>query len=378
MASRKVIYGIIILILAAVSIFDILYYGGKLTNAGVVALTDYVSAHVATCLIPAFFISGAIAALISKESVLKYFGADTKKVLAYSVAAVSGAILAVCSCTILPLFAGIRRKGAGLGPAITFLFSGPAINVLAIFYSAQLLGWDLGLARAIVSVAMSVWIGLIMAFLFKKSEEREVSRRTTVKSTQKANPEHRLSLRSIRNPLFLILQVLILIIGTAQFLSFQTKIIGIIILIAGVLLSLKLWFTRSEIMVWLRETLNITELIFPILLIGVYIAGWLTVLIPQQIVGQYLGGNSFSANLIASVIGAVMYFATLTEVPIVKSLMILGMGRGPALALLLAGPSLSLPSMIVITRIMGLKKTACYVTLVVLIATLAGLLFGLI
>jgi len=378
MASRKVIYGIIILILAAVSIFDILYYGSQLTNAGVVALTDYVSAHVATCLIPAFFISGAIAALISKESVLKYFGADTKKVLAYSVAAVSGAILAVCSCTILPLFAGIRRKGAGLGPAITFLFSGPAINVLAIFYTAQLLGWDLGLARAIVSVAMSIWIGLIMAFLFKKSEEREVSRRTTVKSTQKANPENRLSLRSIRNPLFLILLVLILIIGTAQFLSFQTKIIGIFVLIAGVLLSLKLWFTRSEIMVWLRETLNITELIFPILLIGVYIAGWLTVLIPQQIVGQYLGGNSFSANLIASVIGAVMYFATLTEVPIVKSLMILGMGRGPALALLLAGPSLSLPSMIVLARIMGLKKTACYVTLVVLIATLAGLLFGLI
>jgi hypothetical protein len=225
---------------------------------------------------------------------------------------------------------------------------------------------------------MSVWIGLIMAFLFKKSEGMEVSRRTTVKSTQKVNPENRLSLRSIRNPLFLILQVLILIIGTAQFLSFQTKIIGIFVLIAAVLLSLKLWFTRSEIMVWLRETLNITELIFPILLIGVYIAGWLTVLVPQQIVGQYLGGNSFSANLIASVIGAVMYFATLTEVPIVKSLMVLGMGKGPALALLLAGPSLSLPSMIVLARVLGLKKTACYVTLVVLIATLAGLLFGLI
>jgi len=367
---------IVIAVIAAVTFWDILFFDWRLTSSGSLALMDYVSAHVITCLIPAFFISGAIVALISKESVLRYFGAGTRKTLAYSVASVSGAILAVCSCTILPLFTGIRRKGAGLGPAVTFLFAGPAINVLAIFYSAQLLGWDIGLARAIFSVSMSVWIGLAMSYLFKRSEE--FTQTQTVKRLVKArDPSGGFTLRSLRNPIFLVLLVLVLIFGTAQFLIFEVKLIGILILIILILTALKIWFTRSEVKIWLRETLNIAELIFPILLIGVYLAGWLTVLVPQEIVGQYLGGNRLLSNLVASVLGAVMYFATLTEVPIVKSLMLLGMGRGPALALLLAGPSLSLPSMIVISRILGIKKAIAYIILVVISAAGAGLLFGM-
>jgi hypothetical protein len=367
----------VISIIAVISFWDIIFFNQRLTSSGVTALIDYVSAHVLTCLIPAFFISGAIVALISKESVLRYFGSGTRKPVAYSVASVSGAILAVCSCTILPLFTGIRRKGAGLGPAITFLFAGPAINVLAIFYSAQLLGWDIGIARAIFSVSMSVWIGLAMSYLFKRSEE--TSRSPIAKPLDKIhNPSSGFALRSLRNPIILILLVLVLIFGTAQFLTFEVKLIGILILIALILIALKAWFTRPEVNIWLRETLNIAELIFPILLIGVYLAGWLTVLVPQDIVSQYLGGNSLLSNLVASIIGAIMYFATLTEVPIVKSLMLLGMGRGPALALLLAGPSLSLPSMIVIGRILGPRKTIAYITLVVISAAAAGLLFGMV
>lgn len=363
--------------IAVISFWDILFFNWRLTSSGTLALIDYISAHVVTCLIPAFFISGAIVALISKESVLRYFGAGTSKALAYSVASISGAILAVCSCTILPLFTGIRRKGAGLGPAVTFLFAGPAINVLAIFYSAQLLGWGVGLARAIFSVSMSVWIGLAMSYLFKRSEEAsqtQIARRLA----RAKDPSSGFNLRSLRNPVFLILLVMVLIIGTAQFLTFEVKLIGILILIILTLAALKAWFTRLEVNIWLRETLNIAELIFPILLIGVYLAGWLTVLVPQEIVSRYLGGNSLLSNLVASIIGAIMYFATLTEVPIVKSLMLLGMGRGPALALLLAGPSLSLPSMIVLGRILGPKKTIAYIVLVVMSAAAAGLLFGMV
>jgi len=377
MISRRASYSIVISAIAVISFWDILFFNWRLTSSGTLALIDYISAHVVTCLIPAFFISGAIVALVSKESVLRYFGAGTSKALAYSVASISGAILAVCSCTILPLFTGIRRKGAGLGPAVTFLFAGPAINVLAIFYSAQLLGWDVGLARAILSVLMSVWIGLAMSYLFRRSEE--VSQTQIAKRLARAeDPSSGFTLRSLRNPVFLILLVVVLIIGTAQFLTFEVKLIGILILIILTLAALKAWFTRLEVNIWLRETLNIAELIFPILLIGVYLAGWLTVLVPQKIVSLYLGGNSLLSNLVASIIGAVMYFATLTEVPIVKSLMLLGMGRGPALALLLAGPSLSLPSMIVLGRILGPKKTIAYIILVVMSAAAAGLLFGMV
>lgn len=377
MISRRASYSIVISAIAVISFWDILFFNWRLTSSGTLALIDYISAHVVTCLIPAFFISGAIVALISKESVLRYFGAGTSKALAYSVASISGAILAVCSCTILPLFTGIRRKGAGLGPAVTFLFAGPAINVLAIFYSAQLLGWGVGLARAIFSVSMSVWIGLAMSYLFKRSEEAsqtQIARRLA----RAKDPSSGFNLRSLRNPVFLILLVMVLIIGTAQFLTFEVKLIGILILIILTLAALKAWFTRLEVNIWLRETLNIAELIFPILLIGVYLAGWLTVLVPQEIVSRYLGGNSLLSNLVASIIGAIMYFATLTEVPIVKSLMLLGMGRGPALALLLAGPSLSLPSMIVLGRILGPKKTIAYIVLVVMSAAAAGLLFGMV
>jgi len=335
--------------------------------AGINALTEYLSAHVLTCLIPALFIAGAIAVFLKKESVLKYLGPRTKKHISYSVAAVSGTILAVCSCTILPLFAGIMKRGAGLGPAITFLFSGPAINLLAIIYTAQVLGFDIGAARAIAAISMSVVIGLIMSVIFKKKSEKSDSKPLDLASKSSRSKTTSLS--------FFALLVGILIVNGLQ-IDFNLKLAVFAVLLTLLIVLLKLRFSKKDNIEWFKETWGITKLIIPYLLIGVFIAGIVGFLLPREIVQAYLGGNSLLANLIASVFGAFMYFATLTEVPIIGELMKLGMGKGPALALLLAGPSLSLPSMLVIRKILGNKQTLVYVSLVIIFSTIAGLLFG--
>jgi hypothetical protein len=330
------------------------------------ALLEYLSAHVLTCLIPAFFIAGAIAVFVSQASVLKYFGASARKTVAYSVASVSGAILAVCSCTILPLFAGIHKRGAGLGPAIAFLYSGPAINILAVVYSARLLGYDLGIARAVGAVFFSIIIGLIMAFIWRKEESRKANN-----PAELVLPQEEENVRpQIITLFYFAVLVGILVFGAAQ----KWLITGILVAVLG--LTLYRWFRREELGFWMYQTWELFKKIFPILIAGVFVAGIVKALLPQQIVEQWLGGNGLRPTFIASVFGALMYFSTLTEVPIIRALMDLGMGRGPALTLLLAGPALSLPNMIVIARIMGIKKTAVYVCLVVVMSTVTGLIFG--
>jgi len=334
-----------------------------LLKAGLLALLEYLSAHVLTCLVPAFFIAGGIAVFVSQASVMKYFGARAKKVLSYGVASVSGTILAVCSCTVLPIFAGIHKRGAGLGPAIAFLYSGPAINVLAIVYSARLLGFDLGAARAIGAVSFSILIGLAMAFLFR--HEVRLGEDLPLMEEMKTRPLW-------KTTVYFAVLVGILVFGAAK----QWLVTGL--LLALLLLLLKLWFKKEELKEWMRQTWGLAWKIFPVLLAGVFVAGMLKALLPEAWVRQVVGGNGLLANFVASVFGAFMYFSTLTEVPIVRAFMDMGMGKGPALALLLAGPSLSLPSMIVLIRIMGWLKTAAYVSLVVIMATLTGMLFGII
>ena len=335
-------------------------------NSGVRALIEYLSAHVLTCLVPAFFIAGAIAVFVSNASVMKYFGAKAKKVLAYSIASVSGAILAVCSCTILPLFAGIHKRGAGLGPAIAFLYSGPAINILAIVYSARLLGFDLGLARAVGAVIFSIVIGLIMAFIWRKEELEKTNNPGELVLPQE---EEKTKPQGITLFYFAIL-VGILVFGAAQ----KWTVTTILLIMLG--LVLYRWFQKDELKYWMEQTWDLFKKIFPILLAGVFVAGIIKSLLPQQMVELWLGGNGLRPTFIASIFGSLMYFSTLTEVPIIRALMDLGMGRGPALTLLLAGPALSLPNMIVIAGIMGIKKTGVYVFLVVIMATISGLIFG--
>ncbi|WP_440951554.1 permease [Methanococcoides sp. FTZ1] len=327
------------------------------------SVQEYLALHVLLCLVPAFFLAGAIASLFSKESVLKFFGADAPKYVSYSVAAASGCLLAVCSCTVLPLFAGIYKRGAGIGPATTFLFSAPAINILAIVYTAKILGYDLGLARAVVAVSLSIAVGLTMAAIF----ERGMVERKKISTF--GDEKH-------KNSAFLFALLLGILVVPEIFGSWLLMMAILVPLVAiTVYFSFK-WFTHEELSAWMGETWFLVKQITPLLLIGVFFAGIIVEVLPSEYVVRFVGGDTVSSYLIASTSAALMYFSTLTEVPIISALTVLGMGKGPALSMLLAGPALSLPNMIVISRVMGAKRGASYITLVVVIATLAGLGFG--
>jgi hypothetical protein len=337
----------------------------QVLQGGWEALLEYLSAHVLTCLIPAFFIAGAISLFISQGAILRYFGPKANKLLSYSVASVSGTILAVCSCTVLPLFGGIYKRGAGLGPAVAFLYSGPAINVLAIVYTARILGFDLGIARAIGAIAFAAGIGLIMAFIFRKDESLKDSSVFDALDTESGKPWW-------QQIIFFGSLIGILIFAASKN-WILTGVFSVVLLIV-----LWRWFKRGEIWMWMKETWRFVRLIVPWLLGGVFLAGIIVFFVPQEAVTSWVGSNSILANFIASVLGALMYFATLTEVPIISAFMDLGMNKGPVLALLLAGPALSLPNMLVIRSIMGTKRTLTYVGLVILFATLSGWIFGMI
>jgi uncharacterized membrane protein YraQ (UPF0718 family) len=385
----------------------------------------YAQEHVILCLLPAFLIAGAIAVFVRQAAVIKYLGARANKVLAYSVASVAGAILAVCSCTILPLFAGIYKRGAGLGPASTFLYSGPAINVLAIILTARVLGLELGVARAVGAIVFSIIIGLLMHVFFREEEvagddenelmEDEDARPLWQDTIYFASMVGILIFANMGEPAestglwasiysakwlitalfavafalmvvgYLGLQwwrvvlaalpaiILALIFPDKPVISFAAGIIGLSVITSA---------NKGEAGDWFRSSWDFAKQILPLLLIGVLIAGALLGrpgeegLIPSTWVSQAVGGNSLYANLFASVVGAFMYFATLTEVPILQGLLGSGMGKGPALALLLAGPALSLPNMLVIRSVLGTKKTTVFILLVVVMATITGLIYG--
>jgi uncharacterized protein len=386
----------------------------------------YAQEHVVLCLIPAFFIAGAIAVFISQASVMKYLGPTANKVLSYGVSSVSGSVLAVCSCTVLPLFSGIYRMGAGIGPATAFLYSGPAINVLAIILTARVLGAPLGIARAVGAVLFSIVIGLIMGFLFRKEEAEK-------KAGMMAMPEPEIRRPLWQNGLFFALMIAILVFANwgkpdgnsgiwYQVHSVKWLITGIAAVILALVLNrwfeIKAWklillaipvvgtaFTfpgypivtfaigaiglglitstdKGEAEEWFGQTWDFTKQILPLLLMGVLAAGLLLGrpggegIIPSGWVDWAVGGNSFSSNLFASVVGAFMYFATLTEIPILQGLIGNGMGNGPALALLLSGPALSLPNMLVIRSVLGNKKTIAFILLVIIMSTLCGMIFG--
>lgn len=386
----------------------------------------YAREHVLLCLVPAFFIAGAISVFVRQEAVIRYLGARAKKWMAYSVASVSGTILAVCSCTVLPLFASIHRRGAGLGPAIAFLYSGPAINALAIILTARVLGMELGVARAIGAVVFSVVIGLLMSLIFKDQAEGNKA----VEENSDPVPSRPLW----QNTVFLGLLVAVLIFANwgepQESAGFWHTVFVIkwwltafaalglgwvlhawlghswwrVIGAAVPAVALALLFPRVPLLAfgagavglsiltstaagesgdWFASSWGFAKQIFPLLFFGVLFAGALLGrpghegLIPSQWVSAAVGGNSLQANFLASVVGAFMYFATLTEVPILQGLIGSGMGKGPALSLLLAGPALSLPSMLVINGILGFKKTAVYVSLVVIMATVTGLIYGM-
>ncbi|MCX8104625.1 MAG: permease [Ignavibacterium album] len=392
------------------------------------ALTKwYAQEHVLLCLVPAFFIAGVIAVFISQASIIKHFGAKAKKWKAYFIASVSGTILAVCSCTVLPLFSSIHKRGAGLGPAIAFLYSGPAINILAIILTARVLGLELGIARVIGAVSFSIIIGLIMEFIYHKEEKEKADAQLALPEVDEVRPLWQTSLHFFIlvailvfvnwgkpletdgfwyfmysnkwyitsllgvgfaisliyiigvNKLYVVLGVIVVIISAILFYHNPT----VPFVISVVATTIALTYTEGEPNQWLGESWGFTKQIMPLLGAGVIVAGFLLGsaegnggIIPKDWIYSLVGGNSLFSNFFASVTGAFMYFATLTEIPILQGLINNGMGKGPALALLLAGPALSLPNMIVIRSVIGTQKTVVYVSLVVIMATISGLIYG--
>ncbi len=353
-------------------------------------LKDYARQHVLLCLVPAFFIAGAIGQFVSQGAVLRYLGAKAPRPVAYGVASISGSILAVCSCTVLPLFASIYRRGAGLGPATAFLYSGPAINVLAMILTARVLGLQLGLARAIGAVLFAVVVGVLMAALFRR-EEAERQRNGADPFAAAAALDHG-SRQGWQDAAFLGTMVAILVFAnwgaSNQAVGFFAAVYRVhwpltAALLVALFWMMFRWYSRDELGQWVQASWGFAKQITPLLLGGILVSGWLmgrpgldAGLVPSSWVAQVVGGNSLGANFLASFVGALMYFATLTEVPILQTLLGSGMGQGPALALLLAGPALSLPSMLVINAYLGPRKTAAYVALVVVMATATGWLYG--
>ncbi|MDD5728407.1 MAG: permease [Victivallales bacterium] len=422
-------------LLAIAGVFLACFYlpvgSGRFDNAVLEAfqlVKWYAREHVLLCLIPAFFIAGAISVFVSQASVIKYLGAKANKVLAYTVASVSGTILAVCSCTVLPLFAGIYKMGAGLGPACAFLYSGPAINVLAIILTARVLGIELGFARAAGAIIFSVVIGVLMQLIFRKEE------------TVKAAAEMQMPTAEVKRPLWQNALYFASLVGILVFANwgkadsnfglwafiyaakwYITAVFGVILgVILTVWFDFKWWKTvfiavpvavlailfpdmpllafsagviglsafvstdKGECGEWFSSSWGFAKQILPLLFFGVLVAGALLGrvghegLIPSEWVAWAVGGNSLRANFFAAFAGAFMYFATLTEVPVLQGLIANGMGKGPALALLLAGPALSLPNMLVIRSVLGTGKTVVFVALVVVMATFSGMIFGMI
>lgn len=394
----------------------------------------YAKEHVILCLLPAFLIAGVISVFVSQGSVIKYFGAKAKKWVAYTVAAVSGTILAVCSCTILPLFSSIHKRGAGLGPAIAFLYSGPAINILAIILTARILGFEMGIARIIGAVSFSVIVGLLMAFIFRKEEKLKAEEQINFPDVPETRPLWQTSLHFFTLVLILLfanwgkpsddltsgfwyfvwtnkwyitgffgLVLVYSMIAVLRLKSWQVLLGAALtaltaLLFANPMITMTVGIATTSVIAlmdksegnenkeWILSSWGFTKQIIPLLAMGVVVAGFLlgsthddtaiSGVIPNSWISWAVGGNSVLSNFFASVVGAFMYFATLTEVPILQGLIASGMGKGPALALLLAGPSLSLPNMLVIRGVMGTQKTIVYVTIVVVLSTIAGLIFG--
>ncbi len=428
-----------------------------LLEAGWLSLLDYLAAHVLLCLVPAFIIAGYISAMIPKEVITRYLGPRASRWVSYPAAAFGGFILAVCSCTVLPLFAGIWKRGAGLGVAITFLFVGPAVNILAIAYTGAAIGMDIAVARIVLSISFGILIGMVMAYIFREGEAKraaEMADNGLFDQSARVQPAvwivflllmavlivgtlqvsfltttwinlslpidlpqglvTRLESASL-NPQGAMLIILILLIAPAAYLGLENVLekfnrwtylvvilVGATILIAapvvetgslilgitgrffGELILFALigvivvrYFERDQIANWLWETWKFVKQIFPLLVLGVFLAGVVKTLIPGSLIQSLTGQNTILANLVAVLFGVFMYFPTLVEVPIARMFLELGMSCGPLLAYLIADPALSLQSILVTSRILGRRKTWTYVSLVTGFSVLAGYLFGI-
>ena len=347
-------------------LFELLY-------AGVYAILDYIALHVLTCLVPAFLLAGAMMTFISKEVIIKYMGSAAKKTLSFPLAAVSSFFLAVCSCTVIPLSAGIHRRGGGLGPAFIVLWTAPATNLLALVYTGAILGYDMALIRIIGALSTAFIIGLIMVGLFERGKPVEAERKNPTPQVQQTTAP---SLVSGKDVVLMFLLVVTLLapnyLGAGR--PFTYKIAIFLVPITITAIYAKLTKSNDEIHEWLGETFWFVKRIFPLLIAGVFVVGIIGKVLPEEWIRTWIGGSGIVPTFIGSVIGALVYFATLTEAPFVHTLMQMGMGKGPAIALLLNGPGLSLPSVIAIMRVYGVTKSVTYFISCIILATIFGVI----
>jgi len=340
----------------------------NLVIAGLVALKEYIALHVLTCLIPAFLLAGGMVSFISKEAIIKYLGSSANKLKSFSLASFASFFIAACSCTVIPVASGIYYQGAGIGPAFIFLWVAPAVNILAVIYTGSILGVKMVASRIIAAFSMAFVVGAVMSFVFRKEE----SKRTQYKSDTKTEIIS-------KKDVFLLLLILVSLLSPNYLIQKGPYLHKVIVwLIASVIMLVYAFKVKGldEIKRWLKESWWFVRIIFPLLLLGVFIVGVIGKLLPQEVIQKWLGGSGIRASWLATILGQIMYFATMTEAPFVDTLIKLGMGKGPALALLLTGPGMSLPSMLAIAKVFGIKKAAVYILLVMILGTFVGWFFG--
>ena len=334
-------------------------------EAGFNALKDYLLSHTLFCLVPAFFIAGAMSTLIPKGKLLQHLGKDSPKYKSYPIAIGSGLLLATCSCTVIPLFAGIRKGGAGLGPAMAFLYTAPATNIVAVLYTGSLIGWDVAFSRIGFSIIFATVVGLVIA---KILPDKQISTPVDLgKDSGKSNTKGLLLLFGTL--------IAILFVGTRideAWLRYSVEII----LIGMIGLIIKRYFQKSEFIDWMKETFGFVKTIGPYLIIGVFFSGILIYLLPSEIIGEYVGNNSVFALFIPVAFGVVAYFPTLVEVPMANAFLQMGMARGPLMAYLLSDPVISLPSILSVRKLIGNKRIIVYAGMIVVMSVAAGYVFG--
>lgn len=343
----------------------------EILSAGLIALKEYIALHVATCLIPAFLLAGGIVAFTSRDTILKYLGAKAKNIVSFPLAAISSIFIAVCSCTVIPVSAGIYRKGGAIAPAFILLWVAPASNLLAVIYTGNIIGYEMAMARIITAFVTAFLMGTVMYLSFHKEEAIRIVEEEKIEGEDQ---------RFISGKdMFLLLLILFSLLSPNYLIVRGPYLYKVYVFTLSISITFfYAYFTieKDRIANWLKETWWFVKLIFPLLLLGVFIVGIIGRILPQEWIEHWLGGNSLRSSFLATLIGAVSYFATMTEAPFVDTLMKLGMGKGPALALLLSGPGMSLPNMLAIIKVFGLKKALVYIITMIILATLSGWLWG--
>jgi hypothetical protein len=350
---------------------------------GLEEVGKFLGTHLISGMVPAFFIAGAIGIFLDSQRITRLLGQNSNPYIAYPVAALSGGILTVCSCGVLPIFTGIMQQGAGIGPAFTFLMASPAVNLIALTYTYTLLGAKYMFWRALLVFFSAIIIGFLMKSIFKQPERIETIGIEIVEDEVDRTDGQLL--------FFFIMLVVTMITSTgvldplfnkisssgdiASLFTLRLTFIAFEIIIIAILC--KKWFHPYEIKLWLKKSWSLFLMIFPTVVGGIFLCGIIAVALPLTNLITYFDSNDIQGNFLASVMGGLMYFGTIIGVSITATLQGMGMNHGPAMTFLLSAPAVSLPSILALVPIAGAKKSAIFLLFVVILSAISGLIFGM-